>query len=117
VFVRTLKEGRTSADFVEDWEADRRGFGQPTRVFNAQSLDDPRDIISIGFVDIGADALQEALASVAAQEQVRHDRIDSVVESTTLRCLYELRTEHDFTAEPMAIEPGSTESLLTPLEA
>jgi hypothetical protein len=111
VFVRRLKEGRTFAEFVEEWEADR-GFGVPTRVFNAQSLEDPRDVISIGFVDVSVDELREGLATVAAQEQVRHDRIDTVVESTSLRCMYELHTEHDFTSVPVAIEPGSPESLL-----
>jgi len=46
VFVRRLKPGATFEDFVREWEADE-GFGVPTRVFNAQSLTDPRDIISI----------------------------------------------------------------------
>lgn len=116
VFVRRLKEGRTFAEFLEEWGADR-GFGVPTRVFNARSLDDPRDVISIGFVAVSADALREGLASVAAQEQVRHDRIDTVVESTSLRCMYELQAEHDFTSAPVAIDPGSPESLLARLEA
>jgi hypothetical protein len=116
VFVRRLKEGRTLAEFVEEWEADR-GFGVPTRVFNGQSLDDPRDIISIGFVSVSVEALAEGLASVTAQEQVRHDRIDAVVESTRLRCMYELHAEHDFTSAPVAIDLGSPESLLARLEA
>jgi hypothetical protein len=46
VFVRRLEPGATFGDFVREWEADE-GFGVPTRVFNAQSLTDPRDIISI----------------------------------------------------------------------
>jgi hypothetical protein len=116
VFVRRLKEGRTFADFVDAWEAER-GFGVPTRVFNAQSLDDPRDVLSIGFVAMSADELGDALSSVAAQEQVRHDRIADVVESTTLRGMYDLRTEHDFTSVPEKIEPGSAESLLAQFEA
>ncbi len=114
VFVRRLKEGRTFAEFVEEWEADR-GFGVPTRVFNAQSLDDPRDIFTIGIVDIGVEALADGLAATAAQETVRHDRIDTVIESTTLRCMYELRTEHDFTSDPRAIDMGGPESLLAGL--
>ena len=114
VFVRRLKEGRTFAEFVEEWEADR-GFGVPTRVFNAQSLEDPREFISIGFVAVDVEALNERLASVAGQEQVRHDRIDTVVESTSLRSMYELRAEHDFTSAPVAIEPGSPQSLLASL--
>jgi hypothetical protein len=66
VFVRRLKEGRTFADFVAEWEADE-GFGVPTRVFNAQSVENDRDVISIGFVDIGVAELQERLAEVARQ--------------------------------------------------
>jgi hypothetical protein len=116
MFVRRLKEGRTFAEFVEAWEADT-GFGVPTRVFNAQSLDDPRDVISIGFVDVSVDELREGLASAAAEEQFRHDRIDTVIESTSLRCMYELEAEHDLTAAPVAIEPGSPESLLARLRA
>jgi hypothetical protein len=42
VFVRRLKPGATFQDFVREWEADK-GFGVPTRVFNAQSLTDPPD--------------------------------------------------------------------------
>jgi hypothetical protein len=114
VFVRRLKEGRALAEFIEGWEADE-GFGVPTRVFNAQGLDDWRDVISIGFVDIAADQLQKRLAEVAEQEHVRHERIDTVVESTTLRCMYEVRTEHDLTTPPREIALASPESLLAAL--
>lgn len=111
VFVRRLKEGRTFDDFVEEWEADQ-GFDVPTRVFNAQSLEDPRDVISIGFVAVDTAALAEGLARVQAPESVRHERIESVVESTSLRAMFEVRTEHDFTSTPREIEVGSPESLL-----
>lgn len=114
VFVRRLKEGRTFEDFVLAWEADQ-GFGVPTRVFNAQSLDDPRDVISIGFVALAPDELQPGIAGSRAPEAVRHDRIDEVIESTTLRCMYELKTEHDFTLDPHVVDVGSSESLLRTL--
>jgi len=87
----------------------------PTRVFNAPSLDDPRDVITIGFVDISVEELEAGLASVAAQESIRHERIDTVIECTTLRRMFELRAEHDFTSAPARIELGSTESLLAAL--
>ena len=116
VFVRRLKEGRTFAEFIEEWEADE-GFGVPTRVLNAQSLEDPRDVISMGLVEMSVEALTEGLAAVAGSESVRHDRIDTVIESTSLRCMYELRTEHDFTSMPVEIEIGSPESLLAALVA
>ena len=115
VFVRRLKEGRTFEDFIRAWEADQ-GFGVPTRVFNAQSLDDPRDVISIGFVALAPDQLQRGLAGERAPEAVRHDRISEVIESTTLRCMYELETEHDFTQDPRAVAVGSAESLLHALQ-
>ena len=116
VFVRRLKEGRTFAEFVEEWEADE-GFGVPTRVFNAQSLDDPRDIISVGFVDVSVDGLEAAMAGFTKPESVRHDRIETVIESTSLRCMYEIRTEHDFTSTPREIAVGSPASLLASLVA
>jgi hypothetical protein len=85
VFVRRLKEGCTFEDFVRGWEADE-GFGVPTRVFNAHSLDDPRNVISIGFVAVAVDVVAQGLAaSAAAPEAVRHDRISTVIESTKLR--------------------------------
>jgi hypothetical protein len=114
VFVRRLKPGATFQDFVREWEADE-GFGVPTRVFNAQSLTDPRDIISVGFVATGAEQVKQWLATAPASEAVRHERIDTVIESTTLRCMYELHTEHDFSHLPQQISIGSAASLLAAL--
>jgi hypothetical protein len=62
VFVRRLKPGATFQDFVREWEADE-GFGVPTRVFNAQSLTDPREIISIGPVAVTAEQVTQSLAT------------------------------------------------------
>jgi hypothetical protein len=96
VFVRRLKPGATFQDFVREWEADE-GFGVPTRVCNAQSITDPRDVISIGFVAVGTEQLTQWLLSAApTSEAVRHERIDTVIESTTLRCMSELHTERTF---------------------
>jgi hypothetical protein len=114
VFVRRLKPGATFGDSVREWEADE-GFGVPTRVFNAQSLTDPRDVISIGFVAVGAEELAQWLSTAQPSEAVRHERIDTVIESTTLRCMYELRTEHDFSRLPQQIDIGSPASLLAAL--
>ena len=114
VFVRRLKEGHTFEDFVNKWEADQ-GFGVPTRVFNAQSLDDPRDVISIGFVAVSAEDLKKSLAASTAPEAIRHERISTVIESTKLRCMYEVKTEYDFTLDPNEIELNSDERLLVGL--
>jgi len=114
VFVRRLKPGATFQDFVREWEADE-GFGVPTRVFNAQSVTDPRDIISIGYIAVATEQLTQWLSSAPASEAVRHERIDTVIESTTLRCMYELHTEHDFSHVPQQIDIGSPASLLAAL--
>ena len=114
VFVRRLKEGATFADFVTEWEADE-GFGVPTRVFNAQNVEDPREVISIGFVGVSADELQAWLAHPAPAEADRHDRIDTVIETTSLRNMYSVRTEHDFSQVPRSIDVGSAASLLRDL--
>lgn len=111
VFVRRPKPGQTFDDFVREWEADVR-FGVPTRVFNGPSLDDPRTAVSIGFVAATPAEVSEWLAAGSPSEQVRHDRIDTVVESTSLRAMYEVRSEHDFTGEPRPIALGSDGSLL-----
>jgi hypothetical protein len=94
VFRRRLKDGASFEGFIEAWEAER-DFGVQARVFNAVSLDDPREILSVGFVDIDAAALGSPAQNVVAQEAVRHSRIDAVIESTVLRAFFDLRTEHD----------------------
>lgn len=110
VFIRRLKEGATFEDFVREWEAEE-GFGVPTRVINSQSLQDPRDIISIRFVDVSSEQLAEWFASSPQSEQTRHERIDSVIEATTLKCQYEVKTEYDLTAAPLPIPFDSPKSL------
>jgi hypothetical protein len=114
VFRRRLKPGASFEDFLRAWEAES-GFGVPARVFNAVSLEDPREILSVGFVGVEADNFAAQAAGVSGQEAVRHRRIDEVIESTELRAFYELRTEHDLSGDPRAIDPAGAESLLAAL--
>jgi hypothetical protein len=114
VFRRRLKQGTSFEEFKRAWEAEK-GFGAPTRVFNAVNIADDREVLSIGFVAVAPEELQAGIEAVSAREQVRHGRIDEVIESTELRAMYQLVTEHDFSDEPRELEPGSPESLLHPL--
>lgn len=114
IIQRRLKDGKTFEDFERAWEADK-GFGVPTRVFAAVRLDDPRDILTVGFVDVPTEVLAAGLDDVADQEQKRHNLIDDVIESTELKAMYEVAGEHDFTSTPRTIPPGSPESLLSGL--
>lgn len=114
VFRRRLREGKTFEDFLEAWQAER-GFGVPTRVFNAVSLEDEREILTVAFVQVATETFAEAARSVAEQEAVRHNRIDEVIESTELRAFYDLRCEHDLSSQPREVSLGSGESLLAAL--
>jgi hypothetical protein len=116
VFVRRLKEGATFEEFEAEWAADE-GYGIPTRVFNAQSLLDPRDVLSIGFVTASAAEFAQWLAENQSHDSERHDRIETVIESTTLQAVYDVRSEHDFTAQPLTIASDDAASLLAPLLA
>ena len=107
IFRRRLGEGKSFDDFLEAWQAER-GFGVPTRVFNAVNLNDQREILTVAFVQVSARAFTEAAQSVAEQEAIRHSRIDEVIESTELRAFYDLQCEHDLSSEPREV------SLLSP---
>ena len=111
VFVRRLKEGVSFKEFEAAWAADT-GYGIPARVFNAVSFEDPRNVLSIGFVDIPDEALESMSEAAANQDKDRHDRVDDVIESTELKAMFEVKSEHDFTNEPRAIEMAIGESLL-----
>jgi hypothetical protein len=110
VFVRRLKPGLSYSDFEDAWRAEK-GFGVPARVISASSLADPRDVLTVGFVDIEPEQLAAGSAAVADQEAKRHSKIDEVIESTELRAFYAVEGEFDFSAEPRQIDSESSESI------
>jgi hypothetical protein len=106
VLVRRLREGKTYEDFLDAWYPDK-GFGVGVRgPITARNLADEREILTIGFVDLTSrEELDKAMARVAEQEATRHDRIDEVIESTTVRAIYEQLDEFDFSTDE-AVERG-----------
>jgi hypothetical protein len=56
-------------------------------------------ILTVGFVDLPRESLSDAMARLAEQEAVRHDRIDEVIESTSLRGFYEQLDEFDLSTD------------------
>ena len=78
----------------------------PSRVLNAVRVDDPREILSIGFLDVAPDDLGDLAADIAAAEAKRHYRIEGVIESTELRAIYEIVDDEDFTDKPHPFGPG-----------
>jgi hypothetical protein len=87
VLTRRLREGKTLEDFRAAWER-RGGFGVPTRVVTGQSLEDPREIVTIGFTDVELDEIQALLARTAPEEARRHERIAAVIEPEMTRAFY-----------------------------
>ena len=78
----------------------------PSRVLNAVRVDDPQEILSIGFLDVAPDDLAELAADIAAAEAKRHYRIEGVIQSTELRAIYEIVDDEDFTDKPHPFAPG-----------
>lgn len=112
MIVRRLREGSTFEDFRRAWYPDR-GFGVPSRVLNAVRLDDPREVLSIGFLDVAPDDLDDLAADIAAAEAKRHYRIEGVIEATEIRALYEIVDDEDFTDRPHPFSAGPPGSGLT----
>jgi hypothetical protein len=99
VLVRRLKPGKTYDDFVDAWYPDKGfGFGGRGPIL-ARNLEDDREILAIGFIELERDQLPATMERIAAQEAVRHDRIDEVIDSTTLRGIYEIEDEFDFSTD------------------
>jgi hypothetical protein len=97
--VRRLKEGLGYGDFHRAWFPDQ-GFGVPARVRNARRVDDPRELLSVGFLELPLEDLAVGLERVAAQERRRHDRIGQVIESTVLTGIYEVLDDYDLSSIP-----------------
>jgi hypothetical protein len=97
--VRRLKEGRTYDDFHNAWFPDQ-GFGVPARVRNACRVDDPRELLSVGFLDMPVAELAAGLDRVAAAERSRHERIARVIESAVITGIYEVLDDYDFSSVP-----------------
>jgi hypothetical protein len=105
VLARRLRPGKTYEDFVRAWYPEQ-GFGAPVRgPMLARSIYDEREILAFAFVDVGSRTdLDATLTRVADQESARHGRIEGVIESTTLRGIYELVDEFDFSNDRTVAE-------------
>jgi hypothetical protein len=101
VLVRRLREGKTYDDFVAAWYPDKGfGFAEGWGPMTARNTQDEREILTFALFKVAADeSLDAALERVGAQEAVRHERLEEVIESTTLRGLYEVLDEFDFSTD------------------
>jgi hypothetical protein len=94
VLIRRLRDGVSFEDFRAAWEPDQ-GFGVPTTVWHARSLDDEREIVSFGLMDLDREQVPGMLERFAASEARRHESIDHVIERMVFRGIYEVVAEVD----------------------
>lgn len=94
VFIRKLAPGKSYDDFRKAWYPDK-GFGIPVRVIN--SINSDNEIVSIGFMKLPEDKIEETKRSISVQEEIRHDRISEVIESTVFKGIFKIMNDDDLT--------------------
>jgi hypothetical protein len=99
VLTRRLREGKDYSDFRAAWLPDK-GFGVPTRVVSAISMEDPREVVTIGFSDLDPADVESFLERVGPQEARRRERLDEVLEPGGSRGFYLQVADDDLTDEP-----------------
>ncbi len=113
VFRRHLREGVRYEEYVDAWRAEK-GYGVRARVLNATSLDDEREVLTVGFVGISTHAMKLAQRFLQHHDESRHDRIEDVIDAPPKVARAETIAEHhlgsDSSARPIRV--GSRESML-----
>ena len=111
ILYRELHDGKTFEDFHEAWfptkeycvevkkggETFQQVFPAPTRVYNAVNMENPNEVLSVGFTWIDGEEQGKQMLEYAQQSgkdklnQERHDNIDTVARKVTSK-MYELKT-------------------------
>jgi hypothetical protein len=115
VLIRRLREDRDYEDFRRAWYP-QRGFGVPTRVLSGVRLEDPREIVTVGFMDVAASRAGELVGTpeARAERARRHAAIDAVIESFPVQAVYELVDDEDFSDLPRASAGAPGTGILGP---
>lgn len=113
IFRRHLAEGVPYADYIDAWRAEK-GYGVKARVLNATSLEDEREVLTIGFVGVSTRAMRLAQRFLAHHDESRHDRIQDVIDAPALVVRSEVIAEHHVAlGEPVRpVRVGSRGSML-----
>lgn len=111
ILYRELHDGKTFEDFHDAWfppkeychETEKGGeifqevFPAPTRVYNAVNMENPNEILSVGFTWIDSEEQGKKMMAYAEQQgkdklnQERHDNIDQVAKKISSK-MYTLKT-------------------------
>ena len=93
IITRRLKEGKTYEDFRKAWYH-TVGFGTPSKLYTALNVNDPREIIVMGFIESEMEEFQAGL-EIDVKERLSNP-LDDVIEPEIGRKFAILVSEDDF---------------------
>ena len=96
IITRRLKEGKTYEDFRKVWYH-TVGFGTSSKLYTALNVNDPREIIVMGFVESEMEEFIEGL-EVDVKERLENP-LDDVIEPEIGRKFGMIISEDDFSDE------------------
>ncbi len=96
IVTRTLKPGKTYDDYRKAW-FHSNGFGVPTTMYTVVNAFNPREIISIGIVDLNEKQLVKAL-EIEVKDRLANP-LDDIIESTIIRNFGIVTAVDDFSPE------------------
>ena len=94
IISRTLREGKTFDDYREAWYH-THGFGVPTRMLTVVNLHDPREIISIGIMELEDISQLQSALQIDIEERLANP-LDEIVEDAIVRKFGIIASEDDF---------------------
>jgi len=114
IITRRLKEGKTYDDFRKAW-FHTTGFGSFSKLHTMVSLNDPREITVIGFVEMTIENITAKL-EIEVKERLSHS-LDDIIEPEIERKFGILVSEDDFSADGnIAYKPASINEKITDFE-
>ena len=95
IVTRTLKPGKTYEDFRKAWYH-TVGFGTPTKMYTAININDPSEIIVMGFVESEIEQIMDGL-KIDVKERLENP-LDDVIEPDIVRQFGVVVSEDDFSS-------------------
>ena len=114
IVTRRLKEGKTYEDFRKAW-FHTTGFGTFSKLHTMVSVNDPREITVIGFVEMSIEDAASEL-EIDVKERLSHS-LDDIIEPEIERKFGILVSEDDFSASGnIDYKPASINGKVTDFE-
>src|SRR5579862_1640778 len=91
VIRRDLQEGKTYEDFIQAWSPETaQHYTIPVQVVNAEGLNNPKELISIGFVDANLQEFATEEARSGNSDAQRREKVAQVTEKGSV-AVYKVR--------------------------